>query len=280
MSALSRRMLLLLVLALVAASVPGRGEAQGVSGPAGPPKNEEALALRGVLTPPIDVPASRIKHNCLVVPAGTLNEYVQGPHGDSLVSASCVLVSAAAPGPGVSPSRWLAARYRRTTVFTAEDTTRGPLARDTVPEEEVVLFEVPAPGRVRAVWQARFETGAYAVWRSVTPEVAFPRTGTVLVSVMSCLNGTGGCSQEFLQRLADGRWRPVRQVWFEQLPPGFAGRIRHGTRIDPRTLRGGAGFYADRDPNCCPSQELRLQLALRGDSLVLRGHAFRHLPAN
>ncbi len=87
---------------------------------------------------------------------------------------------------------------------------------------------------------------------------------------MTCLNGTGGSSQEFLQRHADGRWYGVRQEWLDQLPGGSIGRIRHGIRIDPQSLRGEVGYYADRDPNCCRSRRLLVDLQLRGDSLVLR----------
>jgi hypothetical protein len=87
---------------------------------------------------------------------------------------------------------------------------------------------------------------------------------------MSCVNGTGGCDQEFLQRTVEGRWSGVNQVWLDQLPAGFAGRILQGVRIDPTTLRGEAGFYGDRDPNCCPSERLEVDLALDGAALVLR----------
>ena len=161
-------------------------------------------------------------------------------------------------------------RYRWMSVFTAEDSSRGSAARDTVTEEEVVLFERPRPGEVRPVWHARFDTSIYAVWRSVTPEVAPTVKGTALLSVESCVNGTGGCAQEFLELRADHRWVPIWQVWLDQLPAGFTGRMQHGVRIDPRTLRGEAGFYGPHDANCCPSQRLLVTLALRGDSLVLR----------
>src|SRR5579864_9449998 len=127
-----------------------------------------------------------------------------------------------------------------------------------------------APGQLRPVWHARFETGAYAAWRSITPELAVTAYGGTLLSVMSCLNGTGGCGQEFLQRTREGRWSGVNQVWLDQLPAGFSGRIRHGVRIDPVTLRGVAGFYGDHDPNCCPSERLEVDLALDGGALVLR----------
>src|SRR5512135_682279 len=128
-------------------------------------------------------------------------------------------------------------------MFTAAEQTRGPDARDTVTEEEAILFEAPAPEQVRPVWHERIETGEYGVWRSITPEVAPTSQGAILLSVMKCLNGTGGCSQEFLQRHADGRWYGVQQEWLDQLPGGFIGRIRHGVRVDPQSLRGEAGYY-------------------------------------
>jgi hypothetical protein len=169
----------------------------------------------------------------------------------------------------------MTSRYRWTSIFTAEDTAGGASARDTVAEEEVVLFEAMPAEQAGPIWHARFETGNYAIWRSITPEVVPTKGGATLLSVMSCVNGTGGCSQEFVQRHPDGRWFPVWQVWLDQLPPGFASRMRHGFLIDPRTLLGSAGFYGERDPNCCPSEELRVRLAVRGDTLLLQGHSVR-----
>jgi hypothetical protein len=84
-------------------------------------------------------------------------------------------------------------------VFTAEDPSRGKAAQDTVVEEEVVVFEEGDRG-LKAVWHARFERGDYAILRSITPEIARRPDGTTLLSVMSCLNGTGGCGQQFLHR--------------------------------------------------------------------------------
>src|SRR5260370_40268380 len=86
---------------------------------------------------------------------------------------------------------------------------------------------------------------------------------------MSCVNGTGGCGQEFLQSTVEGRWSGVNQVWLGQLPAGFAGRMLHGVRIDPTTLRGGAGFYGDPGSNCCPSERLEVDPAVDGDAVVL-----------
>jgi hypothetical protein len=167
--------------------------------------------------------------------------------------------------------------YTWTSVYTAEDSSRGAGARDTAAEEEVVLFKTASPDSLIPVWHGRFETGDHAIWRSVTPELAPARGGTLL-SVMQCVNGTGGCSQEFLLRHPDGRWFAVWQAWLDQLPRGFEGRIRHGVRIDPKTLRGEAGLYGDRDPNCCPSQNLIIHLTVLGESLVLLRHMVQPAP--
>jgi hypothetical protein len=226
-------------------------------------------AALGLLSAQAAIPDTQAQHRCVVLPVGPPNDRLQGPHGDSLLATHCEVVKYQ-PLTADSAGSWFAAEYRWTSAFTAEDSTRGPTARDTVTEDEAVVLAAPRAGQVQPVWHARFEIGDNAIWRSVTPELASATGHSTLLSVMSCVNGTGGCSQEFLRQYPDGRWAPVWQVWLDQLPKGFAGRILHGVRIDPRTLRGEAGFYGARDPNCCPAEELRLQLGLEGDSLVLR----------
>ena len=149
----------------------------------------------------------------------------------------------------------------------------GADARDTVIEEEVVVLQALGDDFVRPLWRWRFDLGSPGTWRSVTPELARIDSGGTLLSVMFCVNGTGGCSQEFALRSPDGRWRAVRQTWLNQLPQGYVGRVRHGARIDPHTLEGEAGLYGDDDPNCCPSQRLVFRLRLNGDSLVLLHYA-------
>jgi hypothetical protein len=225
-------------------------------------------AMLGLLIGQPTISEIAVRQHCLTLPVDAPNDRLQSPHGDFLISTQCEVVPDQ-PFDGLVPAGWITSRYRWTSVFTAEDTTRGPDAQDTVTEEEeVVLFEPSSPGQVRAVWHARFDTGPYAIWASVTPEIAQISNGRTLLSVMSCVNGTGGCGQEFIQRHLDGRWFPVWQDWLDQLPHGFLGRIRHGIRIDPRTLKGEAGFYGDCDPNCCPSQRLVFQLKMHNDSLV------------
>ena len=224
-------------------------------------------AMLGLLIGQPSIPEIEARQNCLALPADAPDDRLQSPHGSQLISTNCEIICDQ-PLDGVLSAGWMRSRYRWTSVFTAEDATRGPDAQDIVTEEEVVLFEPTASGQVRAVWHARFDTGPYAIWASVTPEVAQTSEGGTLLSVMSCVNGTGGCGQEFIQRHLDGRWFPVWQDWLDQLPQGFLGRIRHGIRIDPRTLKGEAGSYGDGDPNCCPSQRLVFQLKMHDDSLV------------
>jgi hypothetical protein len=225
--------------------------------------------MLGLLKGQAAVPLTRAQHECLTLPVDPPNDRLQGPHGDTLVSSRCEVAEFTDLG-GVRPAKWVAARYTWVSIFTAEDATRGKDARDTATEEEVVLFDVVQPGRVRPVWHERIDSGEYGVWRSVTPEIGATSEGDALLSVMSCVNGTGGCTQEFLHRHADGRWFPVQQTWLNHLPAGYAGRIRHGVRIDARTLHAEASFYGDADPNCCPSQTLAADLVVRDDALVLR----------
>lgn len=227
-------------------------------------------AMLGVLPPDsplVSIDAAR--ERCLSLPVAPPNDRLEGPHGDSMLSAECKVIDYSSL-PAIADSTWAMARYQWVSTFTAEDAKRGPLARDTVKEEEVVLLEGAEGGQMRPVWHARFEQGPYAILRSITPSVAPTGDAGVLLSVQNCVNGTGGCAQEFLQRLQGGAWRPIWQTWYEELPNGGKDRIWHGAQIDPRTLRGDAGFYQPKDANCCPSERLDVQLGLQGDHLFLK----------
>jgi hypothetical protein len=230
----------------------------------------------GLLPPHDSLSLPEALHTCVELPADPGGQEIQGSHGDSLITSHCRVVSLG-PVDSIAQPHWMAAHYSWISVYTAEDSSRGAEARDTVVEEEVVLFRTVRPGSLTPVWHERFETGDNAVWRSVSPELVPARGGTLL-AVMRCVNGTGGCSQEFLLRHPDGRWVPVVQAWLDQLPRGFSSRIWHGVRIDPGTLRGEAGFYGEGDPNCCPSRNLTVHLTVRRDSLVLLRHAVRYTP--
>ena len=235
-------------------------------------------AVGGILPEAPGISAARAAGECLQLPVLPPGDRLLGPHGASVISTRCEVMSYRIL-EGIEPATWSTARYLWTSVFTAEDARRGLGARDTITEEEVVLFQAGKRQELRPVWHARFEageSGQYGIWRSITPQVARTGEGTILLSVLYCVNGTGGCNMEFLQRHDAARWSEVRQAWLDELPSGFRGRIRHGYEIDPRTLKGEAGFYRDSDANCCPSEVLKFDLGLRGDSLILIGQ--RALP--
>jgi hypothetical protein len=170
--------------------------------------------------------------------------------------------------------RWHFARYRRRWVLPPSD-PRRPRDRPVRDEEVVVLFsQATAGGRLRPEWMASYGPNFIAAVDLLTGPAA---GGGVLLSVLECVNGTGGCQQHFMLRRA-GRWRPVREPWFRQLPASVRERIRKGTYVDPVTLRGSGGLYVGDDGNCCPSRQVDVTLALHGDSLVLRHYRVRPRP--
>jgi hypothetical protein len=249
--------------------------AQSIPSPGDSQKNLQSAEMLGILRKPVSAPLEKARAQCLPLPVEPPDDRLQGPHGDKLISTRCEVAHFAAhtvPDQG----EWITAKYRWTSVFTAEDPKRGPT--DTVTEEEAVVFDSPRPGWVRAVWHQRYETGNFAVWASITPELASPAERTILLSMMNCVNGTGGCAQEFLLRHANGRWAAVKQAWLDQVPKNISGRMLHGFHIEPATLRGEAAVYRERDPNCCPSQLLKFELALRGDALMLNRHSVVEQP--
>jgi hypothetical protein len=221
--------------------------------------------IHGVVIGVAAVTEARGQRECLELDPAEQDQRL-GPHGDTLLDSRCRVTAfeSVAGAPGI----WKLARYERVLTFSPENPAQR--ANDTIAQEEVVLFEIREPNRLSPIWHVRYESDAYGIYRSVTPEIAASPSTTVLLSVMSCVNGTGGCSQEFIIRHRDGRWAPVTQPWLEELPNGFLQRIRHGVRVEPSTLRAEAGFYGDADPNCCPSEILVADLVLRGDTLVLR----------
>lgn len=140
---------------------------------------------------------------------------------------------------------------------------------DTLREDHVVLFSAPLDGsRLTAEWHARYDLD---FWTGVHLETGPTEEGDALVSVLSCVNGTAGCGQEFLLRRAGG-WRAVRQAWMEQLPDSVDGEFWKGTFINPATLQGRAALYDEDDANCCPSRLLYVRVRLDGDALVLRDY--------
>jgi len=242
------------------------------------PADSAAALLRdnalGVLRRQAAVREADVRRRCLAIPPRPDDEVYQDEAWTVEPPADCRVVEVRRLGPG--PGRWTVARYRRSRGARRPAAAEG----ESTALEEVVLFEGAGPSSLRPVWRDRFfSDGDRGIWRSVTPQVATAGSGAVLVGVRYCVNGTGGCSQQFLRRGPDHAWTAIRQPWLDQLPRGYKDRIRHGVEIDPASLNGLAGFYGDGDPNCCPSQQLSVKLALRGDALMLLSHRLSPTPA-
>jgi hypothetical protein len=125
--------------------------------------------------------------------------------------------------------------------------------------------------RWRAVWWQEVDA---EYMRSITAHLARRSDGSALVGVTYCVNGTGGCSQEFMRRRG-GRWRTVSQAYRAGIAIPKDTYIGKGPGIDLETLRGSFGLYSRTDGNCCPSRTLIVVLGLRNDSLVLRSYQIR-----
>jgi hypothetical protein len=235
--------------------------------------------LAGVIAPPAVLSLDDARLSCPAMIASSVAAYeIQGPHGDARLEQTCVVAEYRDLGRA-GQATYGYGRYRVTSVFTAEEPSRGPNARDTVPEEIVVVFR--SSGRATelvAVWQMRYEIGPYGILRSITPQVASATASdAVLLRVEECVNGTGGCGQDFLH-FRRGAWVAVDEAWWGQLPADLRSRVLHGVQIDARTLHAEAGLYRPSDPNCCPSDLLAAQLGLVGDSLVLQSHRVQLQP--
>ena len=164
-------------------------------------------AMLGLLSLPNSAPVELARKQCLPLPGDP--DRFQGPHGGSLLSTRCEVVGFGPLEGGPQP-RWMTARYSWTSVFSAEDGTRGAAARH------------------------HRRRGSRAVRGK-------PAREGILLSIMNCVNGTGGCGHEFLHLHSDGRSRCGR-CGSNRCRAGSPGRMAHGVRIDPRTLRGEAGF--------------------------------------
>ena len=92
----------------------------------------------------------------------------------------------------------------------------------------------------------------------------------VFLGLSICLNGTGGCREEYM-RLVNGRWVVLGQAFLDglraHLPAGY--RMHHGHKLDLTTMRGVQWIARPDDANCCPSGRLDFRVRLEGDTLRL-----------
>jgi len=160
----------------------------------------------------------------------------------------------------------------------ARDTLPVSIQSDTIEEMEVVLFTTrrspgsASPvqsrhGQLTPVWHHRYDPHET---RSKIPEVVPVSGQGALVAIDDCINGTGGCGQEFLV-YRDNKWRQIRTAFLDSLDRRYPGAVRHGFHMDVHTFRARAALYADGDANCCPSRFATMTIRLRGEALELVG---------
>jgi len=174
--------------------------------------------------------------------------------------SACRVVNLAALGTA-GGVEWHAARYRRDAVVA------DSVAPDTLALDELALFaRAPGAPDARLVWHLVRD-------RDVEFLDTLQWVGTsrgVFLDLRICLNGTGGCGNEYL-RLDGDRWRALTQPFARdlqaRLPPDHS--LHKGRRLDLATLTGIWPVAAPGDANCCPSLELPFALRLVADALVL-----------
>jgi len=214
------------------------------------------------LAQPVTVPIASVAHVCARLPHDEL--YVDSPR-----SASCRVVRYV-PLDSAADVAWSYALYRHTSVYRYA----GSSSPDTIAELELVLLAAPLhrAGQLAAVAHTREDYSGIA---DISVALANHPTG-VLLGAEFCINGTGGCWQEFLQR-ADSQWRelpdPYGLLVAELRQTGLVVRP-HGPRlamphIDTRTLRGVSALYDPKDGNCCPSRRVEFQLGLTSQGFRL-----------
>jgi hypothetical protein len=176
--------------------------------------------------------------------------------------------------PTADGVQWLAAIYRRVYIGPSDSISRAVrhATRDTAVLITAALYSTSSTrGVLRPEWTGIVDE---SMTRSITPTLVSRPDGSALLSVLDCVNGTGGCKQSYLRRRG-GRWTAVMEAFWKQIPPINNGRIGKGPGVDVRTLKGSYGVYRREDANCCPSREILLELAQRGDSLVLKTYRVR-----
>jgi hypothetical protein len=193
-------------------------------------------------------------------------EFFNLPSDSVVLETRCTVASTSAL-PAADGVRWLSATYRRMFVVASDSISRKfrTATRDTgvlITAALYVASDVADQWRVE--WNTTVDEGLF---RSITPTIAPRPDGSALVSLRYCVNGTGGCSQNFLRR-RHGQWAEVIQRFRTQIPR-LGGDIR-GAGMDIRSLTGTYALYGPMDANCCPSRRITITLDERGDSLVLK----------
>jgi len=145
-----------------------------------------------------------------------------------------------------------------------------PYGTFTCGTDEIILA-VHAGGRARIVWRDATERTFFFI--SSAKLVTTPGGKSVL-SILYCLNGTGGCAQGMLIWFG-GEWRKLErddswQEVYRNLPEGY--RQHKSPEIDFSTLTWEQNLAQLDDANCCPSGRIYFQLAILGGKLAVKSY--------
>jgi hypothetical protein len=162
----------------------------------------------------------------------------------------------------IDGERWYAATYYRSALI------EWDVPADSVDWDEIVLLRSRGgpPDSVVTVWHVRVERD-YWVLRGVRSQ---SRPEGLLIEVLMCLNGTGGCTRQYHLARGEGLAEVNKQFATDlqaRLPDGK--RLHKGMTLDLETLRGTWPVAGPTDANCCPSEIFDYSVRLDGTELVL-----------
>jgi hypothetical protein len=163
--------------------------------------------------------------------------------------------------------QYLAISYLRSRTFD-EGEGRNPL---TCAADEIVLAALPGGGLARIVW--RDATEHTFVFISSVKLYSTP-SGQSIISVLYCLNGTGGCAQgmliwtgeEWRKLERDESWTPV----YRNLPTGY--RPHKSPKINLGNFTWEQHLAHQNDANCCPSGRIYFDLAIVDQKLAVKSY--------
>jgi len=185
---------------------------------------------------------------------------VASPYVTPVRRSGCQVASVTPLGSGDGRD-WHVVRYLRELIV--QDTAWA----DTLPLDELLLAG-HAPGAPDAEVVLRWTSDRRELFLDTI--VAVPMAQGMLMELTLCLNGTGGCAQDYF-RLVAGRWRGVTQAYSRdlrgRLPADHS--LHQGRRLDLVALTGVWPVAGPDDPNCCPSFEIAFRVRLDGDTLRL-----------
>ena len=221
----------------------------------------------GILSSSPTIDSERARISCPSFLTGHRDQLeAEVPEDSSRSTCSVVRVDSLGDAAGL---RWWAVKYLTRYVFPADSIKRQYAPRDTTDTADVLDVVVYSVQRGATAWRAQWQGWAERrMTRDV--DVTLGVHGTLAVfSILSCVNGTGGCDQHFLGRTAS-TWVPLNERYHAQLERRFGRDVFwKGVVVDVHTLRGTVPLYSGGDANCCASRQLRLTLVVRGTDVAV-----------